>query len=236
MAAVTSGIRTARIVLLHASTMLDAAAARRIPVCTRLVVVGPYKVQPTSWVPCPRRGSADLSTCLECPRYEGLEPADRGAAVTCHPEVAGPVAGAPPTAADVMSRDVFCVGGDVEIGLVASLLVETGLHSVPVVNEAGCPLGMLSMADLIRAAGHDDTRPAREHPLSLVPDRPFLTARDAMRRITIGARLDDTLTEVAARMLAAGVDHVPVLDDDGRLVGMVTPVDIARWSAQHVAG
>jgi CBS domain-containing protein len=215
--------------------MLDTAAARRIPVCTRLVVIGPYKVLPTSWVPCPRKGGADLATCLDCPRYEGLAPGDRGATVSCHPGVAGPGADLPPTAAEVMSRDVFCVGGDVEIGLVASLLVETGLHTVPVVNEAGCPLGMLSMADLIRAAGHDDTRPAPERQPSLVPDRPSLTARDVMRRITVGARPDDTLTEVAARMRGASVDHVPVLDDDGRLVGMVTPVDIARWSARHVA-
>jgi CBS domain-containing protein len=221
--------------LLHGSAMLDAAATHQVPVCTRLVVVGPYRVQPTSWVPGPRRSGADLSTCLACPRYTGLEAKGRGADVTCHAEVEARPADAPPTAAQVMTRDVFCVAADVEIGLVAALLVETGLHAVPVVDEAGRPVGMVSSADLIRAAGRDDTQPSPGPHLSLVEDRPALTARVAMQRLAVGAHANEALPAVGARMLAGGVDHVPVVDDEGRLVGMVTAVDLARWSAAHVA-
>jgi CBS domain-containing protein len=235
IAAAASGIRTARLVLLHGAPMLDAAATHHFPVCTRLVVVGPYRVQPTSWVPCPRRGGTELSSCLECPRYAGLEPTGRGADVTCHADIERPAADAPATVAHAMTRDVFCVAGDVEIGLVAALLVETGLHAVPVVDEAGCPVGMVSTADLIRAAGRDDTQPSPASHRWLVADRPALTARDAMQRLAVGAHADDSPPAVGARMLAGGVDHLPVVDDEGRLVGVVTAVDLARWSAAHAA-
>jgi CBS domain-containing protein len=56
-----------------------------------------------------------------------------------------------------------------------------------------------------------------------------------MQRLAAGAHANDTLPAVGARMQEGGVDHLPVVDDEGRLVGMVTAVDLARWSASHVA-
>jgi CBS domain-containing protein len=123
----------------------------------------------------------------------------------------------------------------VDIEIVAGLLVETGLHAVPVVDGTGCPVGMVSAADLIRVAGRDDSQPSPATKLRRVDDRRSLTARDAMQRFGAGAHAGDSLAAVGTRLMGAGVDRVPVVDDDGRLVGMVTAFDLTRWSAAHVA-
>jgi CBS domain-containing protein len=204
-----------------------------IPVCTRLVVTRRGRVRASSQVPCPHRSAVDLATCFACPRYLGVEPDGRGAAIACEPRTACAAGGGGPAlAVDVMTRDVFCVAADVDIGVVAALLLETGLTAVPVVNDAGCPLGLVSTADVVRAAVPDHRAPRH---LALVEDiAPTATAGDAMHRVEVAVRPDETVPAVAARMLANHAQHVPVLDDDGRLIGMLTAIDIARWSAAHL--
>jgi CBS domain-containing protein len=68
------------------------------------------------------------------------------------------------------------------------------------------------------------------------PPGPFEAHRVALRDIMRGqdqprARGGDDLATVARTMLAAGTDAVPVVDDDGRVIGLVT----ARHCIQLVA-
>jgi len=52
--------------------------------------------------------------------------------------------------------------------------------------------------------------------------------RDAMTTRVVSARPDDDIKEVAKLMVRHGIDHVPIVDDEGRLVGIVTSWDLAR--------
>ena len=50
---------------------------------------------------------------------------------------------------DVMTPNLVSVGPDVPINQIARVLVENGISAVPVVDESGAPLGMVSEGDLI---------------------------------------------------------------------------------------
>jgi CBS domain containing-hemolysin-like protein len=52
-------------------------------------------------------------------------------------------------ARDVMTSAVTLVGPDTPIREVAKILFEHGISAVPVVSEAGVPIGMISEGDLI---------------------------------------------------------------------------------------
>ncbi len=52
--------------------------------------------------------------------------------------------------------------------------------------------------------------------------------RDAMTTKVVSARPDDDIKEVARLIVSHGIDHVPIVDPDGRLVGIVTSWDLAK--------
>ena len=55
----------------------------------------------------------------------------------------------PLTAANVMSREVIAVRPDTPARAIATLLFKQGISAVPVVDESGSPIGMVSEGDLM---------------------------------------------------------------------------------------
>jgi len=55
-----------------------------------------------------------------------------------------------------------------------------------------------------------------------------LKVRDVMRREVITADPSDGVKEVARKLIAKGIDHLPVIDRNGRLIGIVTSWDLAK--------
>ena len=64
---------------------------------------------------------------------------------------------APMNARDVMTKPVVSVHPDTSLREIARLLLDKGISAVPVVDDNGTPIGMVSEGDLIRPA-----RAARE--------------------------------------------------------------------------
>ncbi len=52
--------------------------------------------------------------------------------------------------------------------------------------------------------------------------------RDLMRTKVVIARPDDDIKVVARKLVEKGIDHLPVVDDENRIVGIVTSWDLAR--------
>lgn len=52
--------------------------------------------------------------------------------------------------------------------------------------------------------------------------------RDVMTTKVVSARLDDDIKEVAKLIVKHGIDHVPIVNHEGKLVGIVTSWDLAR--------
>ncbi len=69
---------------------------------------------------------------------------------------------------------------------------------------------------------------------SPMPERPPHLPRvaDVMTRDVITATEDEDLEEVARRMITAEVNHIPVVDEKGRVVGIVTSWDMAAAIAE----
>lgn len=60
-----------------------------------------------------------------------------------------------------------------------------------------------------------------------------LTVGDIMRRDVITARPDNDVRDVAVKLVEKGIDHLPIVDDEGRLIGIVTSWDLARAIAYN---
>jgi len=60
------------------------------------------------------------------------------------------------------------------------------------------------------------------------------TAADFIDRPMIAAQLFETIEPVLERMLSAGIKEIPVLDEQGRLVGDLTLVDILQLCARDI--
>src|SRR5262249_36936729 len=139
------------------------------------------------------------------------------------------VAGLVPVA-DIMTRKVMCVLPDLPIRTVIDLLVNNYIGCLPVVDDDGCPIGMITKRDLVAPlANRVDT--AEDSPAwwDIAPR----TAEEAM--LPLAFRLDEraTIAQAAALMAAEDLHHVPIVSARGRLVGMVSSLDIVRWLARN---
>src|SRR5438445_174573 len=138
--------------------------------------------------------------------------------------------------ADVMTKQVRTVGRETPLKEVARILAYLGISGLPVVSPEGRVLGIVSEGDLLfkeRGA----TPAHRGGLLGLLLDwdedeaevkLQARTAGEAMSSpvITIGPKA--ALTEAASLMLDKHVKRLPVLGEDGTLLGIVTRADLVR--------
>lgn len=136
------------------------------------------------------------------------------------------------TVGDVMTREVITVDPETAFRQIADLLVNRGLSAVPVLDARGAVLGVVSEADLLPKLEYADRQP--NHPLATRRTR--VTRRKAgsdraadlmtAPAVTIGP---DASVSMAARVLeAARIKRLPVVDDQNRLVGIVSRRDLVR--------
>ncbi len=131
---------------------------------------------------------------------------------------------------DVMSREVIAVNPDTSLQTAAELMLEHGISGMPVVDEQGQLLGMVSKTDLVRQrlTGEDAdsvTLPSGQHVMD------GTTVEDVMTRHVLLVPEKASLTDAAKIMVNAGVHRVPVVTSQGVLAGLVTTSDIVRWVA-----
>ncbi len=131
---------------------------------------------------------------------------------------------------DIMTREVICALDDVPIETVIDLLVNNYIGCVPVVDEDGCPHGMLTKRDLVEPmANHVST--AGESPTWCQPAP--RTAGEAMLPLVFTLDEHATVAQAATMMATEDLHHVPVVSANGRLVGVVSSLDIVRWLARN---
>jgi CBS domain-containing protein len=203
------------------------AAVVKLPVRVRRTLTSGDASERALLVYCPiERRSCALERCRECERCDGLSmEADGIKHVLCRiDEPPHPARKIMPTAAEVtpigalMSREVICVAGSLRRAEAITLFLDRGITGAPVVDDAGRPLGMLCRSDLLRAAVE------RPQPV---------TVADIMLPLAYTLAENDALSRGAALMAAEGVQHLPVIGDFGRVVGLVSTLDITRWLARQ---
>lgn len=139
---------------------------------------------------------------------------------------------------DLMSEDVLVVGPDTRLKDVAAILAERGISGLPVTNEQHKVLGVVSEADILVKEQGPEARHGGLVGWLLgggIADEEKLAARTAGEAmtspaITIGAHTH--VAEAARLMTANGIKRLPVVDWDGKLVGIITRADLVRAFAR----
>ena len=122
---------------------------------------------------------------------------------------------------EVMTRDVQTITPDQTAREAASFMLRADAGSIPVA-EGDRLIGMITDRDIaVRgvAQGHG-------------PDTPV---RELMTSGLICARIDDDVEDVASKMSEAQVRRLPVIDDNERLVGIVSLGDLSRETDDETA-
>jgi CBS domain-containing protein len=112
------------------------------------------------------------------------------------------------------------------------LLIERKVSAVPVVDRFGYVLGVVSEADLLPKV----TSPEDQHGRIFAARRTRgervkakgLTARDVMTAPAVCVPPSVAMPVAARRMQAAGIKRLPVEDDLGRLIGIVSRSDLLK--------
>jgi CBS domain-containing protein len=134
------------------------------------------------------------------------------------------------TVADVMTRNVVTVDGLAPFKQVVRLPRRNGVSALPVVDEDGTMLGIVSEADLIlkedpELEGGGRRFEGRARTVARAK-AVATTAWELMTAPVVWASPDQSLGEAARLMYRRGVKRLPVLDADRRIVGIVSRVDL----------
>ena len=139
-------------------------------------------------------------------------------------------------AADVMVSKVITVGVDASVGEVATILLSNHISGVPVVDEKGELVGIVSEGDLMRRPETGTTRRPSWWLALLSSDRSSAgeyikshsrKVADVMTRDIISATPDTSLGDIAAMLERNRIKRVPILEA-GKLVGIVTRANILQ--------
>src|SRR3954470_12422498 len=145
------------------------------------------------------------------------------------------------TVAEIMERDPVTVAPDMGVEDVVRILKENELPGVPVVNEGGRCVGIITEADLVLTDEEGDLHIPHYIELmgGIVYLEPLRRFEERLRRATASTAADmmteDPVTidasasvKEAARIIAEeGHNRLPVIDH-GRLVGIVTRIDVLQ--------
>jgi len=121
---------------------------------------------------------------------------------------------------EVMTKEVFsCMAAD-DLAKAAGLMWEHDCGCVPVVNSENVPIAMLTDRDACMAAYTQG-----------MPLRAISVSSAASKSVwVVGAR--DSIDAAEELMKRNQVRRLPVVDRDGRLVGLISLNDIARQAGR----
>ncbi|HKE19272.1 MAG TPA: CBS domain-containing protein [Kofleriaceae bacterium] len=149
--------------------------------------------------------------------------------------------------AQIMTAEVTCVDEGASLDDLRELLLERGLHCVPVVAPEGRPVGVVTQTDLLRtisqieegegteggAAGEAGARlgvsPRSTGRMAAVRER---TAGDIMTALVFALPVTASVEQAAALMAYEGVEQLVVTSLDGEVAGLVRALDVARSCAR----
>lgn len=140
------------------------------------------------------------------------------------------------TVRDLMTPDVLAARPDQTLGEVARLMIEKDVRAIPVVDEGGALMGMVTHRELLRYLIPDyiqKTKSGKFHAVTKTQlqrgstDPRALPVKDVMARTVLCLSEEQTLSDVANLMNNKDVDRFPVVRE-GVVVGFLTRADLIR--------
>lgn len=118
--------------------------------------------------------------------------------------------------AAAMTREVIVVFPELELSIAANVMKQHQIRHLPVV-QAGRLVGILSDRDL----------------LSREPIPAGLLCGEAMTPAPVTCTSATPVGQVAGLMIEHKIDCVPVVDEGGKLIGLVTSTDLLALLVEH---
>ncbi len=141
---------------------------------------------------------------------------------------------------DVMSKNVITVSTDDPVEKCAKLLQEKNISGLPVVDKEGRLVGMITEGDLIRRASRIEAPGYLEILGGLIylgSPKKFVDELQRAMTLEVGKMMSknvitvnpgENLEKAATLMVNNNVNRLPVVDDDGALIGIVSRRDIMK--------
>ena len=139
---------------------------------------------------------------------------------------------------DIMTPDPRRVATDTPASEVVRILLSASFSGLPVVDRAGRPLGIVTQGDLIYRgqmplrlgllAASESRR--RDQALSALAAK---TAADVMSRPAVTVTEDRPVIEGVDLMISNRIKRLPVVGEDGGLVGMLSRLDVFQTIARE---
>lgn len=149
------------------------------------------------------------------------------------------------TVADVMSHDPIVVQPNTPLSEAIQILAKNRISGLPVVDPSGKLVGVISETDLM----WQETGATPPAYIMLLDSVIYLenparyerelhkalgqTVGEVMTKDPVTVKPNKPLREAAQLMHERSTHRLPVLDDGGRVVGMLTRGDIIRFMAAH---
>ncbi|WP_405682253.1 CBS domain-containing protein [Streptomyces sp. NBC_00057] len=132
---------------------------------------------------------------------------------------------------DLMTDEVVSVVPVTSFKEVAKLLAQHNISGLPVLDDEDRVVGVVSESDLLnrQAAKHLMTGDVPDTATgTAVSSGAEFTAAEVMSTPAVTVHADETAPDAARLMMRSGVERLPVVDDEDRLVGIVTRRDLLR--------
>jgi CBS domain-containing protein len=119
--------------------------------------------------------------------------------------------------ADIMVKEVVTAKEHDKIRDVAIRMYEKRVGSVVVVDDGGKPIGIVTERDMVYVVAR-----------ALAPDTPVWMV---MTENPVVINENALVTEAMEKMRVQNIRHLPVVNDEGKLVGMISFRDIMDFTA-----
>ncbi len=143
---------------------------------------------------------------------------------------------APPRAtlrvADLMTVAVQTISPETRLGDAWGLMRRARIRHLPVVDDVGRLIGLVTQRDLLGAASSAVAEPDEAVRLRRLG---WVSAHEVMETHLVVSAPDEPAASAGQRMLAAKIGCLPVVDARGQLAGIVTDEDFLRWATLQMA-
>ncbi len=130
------------------------------------------------------------------------------------------------TAATIMTPNVMTIGPDMPLDEAARLMLTMRLKRLPVVDEHGRLLGILSRFDILKTVTL--AAPSPEHPTAPYWHRTPRRIGEIMNRDVPMVRPDAPLADVLNAVMSTRLHRAVVVDEEGRPIGGIVDTDLLQ--------
>ncbi|MCS7129069.1 MAG: CBS domain-containing protein [Candidatus Caldarchaeum sp.] len=125
----------------------------------------------------------------------------------------------PLKASDLMSSPPVVVGEDATIDDVSRVMWDSGVGSVLIVDRENKLVGIITERDILYAASH----------LMFGKD---VKAKSLMSKNLVTANAEDIVVSVVEKMKDFNIRHIPVVDSEGRPLGVISSRDVLDFGVR----